>query len=251
MSFLSLYLHIFSVAALFAPPSRMVSRRPYKSDGSGSPLVIDYNKLSDLLGKPTGKSKFMCVQFCLSVAELAGDRDLNNQIDLDISSDGDRSEDTDVNLGEGGGDGDGKEEKINKSIQNDSNSESDDDSGIGDGKYGVKGEGEGGGGEEDSNTNASVTPLLLLEAAKVAALKGLNDRSGVASVGNAMILFINCFDIGGADRAPASMRKYANQFLIDGQYFTWFVDARRWAGKIFGTSEIGRASCRERVLMSV
>jgi hypothetical protein len=32
-------------------------------------------------------------------------------------------------------------------------------------------------------------------------------------------------------RAPASMRKYANQFLIDGQYFTWFVDARRWAGR--------------------
>lgn len=26
------------------------------------------------------------------------------------------------------------------------------------------------------------------------------DTVGVASVGNAMILFINCFDIGGADR---------------------------------------------------
>ena len=214
----------------------MVSRRPYKSDGSGSPLVIDYTKLSDLLGKPTGKSKFMCVQFCLSVAELAGDRDLNNQIDLDISSDEDRSEDADVNSGEAGGDGDGKGEKINKSIQNDSNSESDEDRGVGDGKYGVEGdEEEGEGGEEDTNINDLMTPLLLLEAAKVAALKGLNDRSGVASVGNAMILFINCFDIGGADRAPASMRKYANQFLIDGQYFTWFVDARRWAGKIFGT----------------
>ena len=214
----------------------MVSRRPYKSDGSGSPLVIDYNKLSDLLGKPTGKSKFMCVQFCLSVAELAGDRDLNNQIDLDISSDEDRSEGADVNSGEGGGDGDGKVEKINKSIQNDSNSESDEDRGVGDGKYGVEGdEEEGEGGEEDTNINDLMTPLLLLEAAKVAALKGLNDRSGVASVGNAMILFINCFDIGGADRAPASMRKYANQFLIDGQYFTWFVDARRWAGKFFGT----------------
>lgn len=38
-------------------------------------------------------------------------------------------------------------------------------------------------------------------------------------------------------RAPASMRKYANQFLVDGQYFTWFVDARRWAE---GESSIAR-----------
>ena len=214
----------------------MVSRRPYKSDVSGSPLVIDYNKLSDLLGKPTGKSKFMCVQFCLSVAELAGDRDsivqdFNNQIDLDISSDGVRSED--IDLGGGGREedreGEGVGEEINESIQNDSNSESDED------RTRVSDKNVVGGVEEedaDADTNALLTPLLLLEAAKVAALKGLNDRSGVASVGNAMILFINCFDIGGADRAPASMRKYANQFLIDGQYFTWFVDARRWAGNI-------------------
>jgi hypothetical protein len=33
------------------------------------------------------------------------------------------------------------------------------------------------------------------------------------------------------------MRKYANQFLVDGQYFTWFVDARRWAE---GESSIAR-----------
>ena len=38
-------------------------------------------------------------------------------------------------------------------------------------------------------------------------------------------------------RAPASMRKYCNQFLVDGQYFTWFVDARRWAE---GESSIAR-----------
>ena len=234
----------------------MVSRRPYKSDGSASPLVIDHTRLIDLLGRPTGKSKFMCVQFCLSVAQLAVDNnsdvesdkrirvggDINSQIVLNIDS----VERKKIRINANG------EKNIQEVIQNGVDRESGEGEGEGEGivliprpdlaniaDVGKKREGGGGeiaGGEEvddgvEDDLNSVMTPSVLLEAAKVAALKGLNDRSGVASVGNAMILFINCFDIGGADRAPASMRKYANQFLIDGQYFTWFVDARRWAGK--------------------
>ena len=243
----------------------MVSRRPYKSDGSASPLVIDHTRLIDLLGRPTGKSKFMCVQFCLSVAQLAVDNnsdvesdkrirvggDINSQIVLNIDS----VERKKIRINVNG------EKNIQEVIQNGVDRESEGEGerereriGEGEGEgivlisrpdlaniadVGKKREGGGGeiaGGEEvddgvEDDLNSVMTPSVLLEAAKVAALKGLNDRSGVASVGNAMILFINCFDTGGADRAPASMRKYANQFLIDGQYFTWFVDARRWAGK--------------------
>ena len=234
----------------------MVSRRPYKSDGSASPLVIDHTRLIDLLGRPTGKSKFMCVQFCLSVAQLAVDNnsdvesdkrirvggDINSQIVLNIDS----VERKKIRINANG------EKNIQEVIQNGVDRESGEGEGEGEGivliprpdlaniaDVGKKREGGGGeiaGGEEvddgvEDDLNSVMTPSVLLEAAKVAALKGLNDRSGVASVGNAMILFINCFDTGGADRAPASMRKYANQFLIDGQYFTWFVDARRWAGK--------------------
>ena len=41
---------------------------------------------------------------------------------------------------------------------------------------------------------------------------------GVYEFDNAIALFINCFEEGGADRAPASMRKYANQFLLGGDH---------------------------------
>ena len=198
----------------------------------------------------------MCVQFCLSVAQLAVDNnsdvesdkrirvggDINSQIVLNIDS----VERKKIRINANG------EKNIQEVIQNGVDRESGEGEGEGEGivliprpdlaniaDVGKKREGGGGeiaGGEEvddgvEDDLNSVMTPSVLLEAAKVAALKGLNDRSGVASVGNAMILFINCFDTGGADRAPASMRKYANQFLIDGQYFTWFVDARRWAGK--------------------
>ena len=219
----------------------------------------------------------MCVQFCLSVAQLAVDNnsdvesdkrirvggDINSQIVLNIDS----VERKKIRINANG------EKNIQEVIQNGVDRESEGEGereriGEGEGERIGEREGEGereregivlisrpdlaniadvgkkreGGGGEiegreevddgvEDDLNSVMTPSVLLEAAKVAALKGLNDRSGVASVGNAMILFINCFDTGGADRAPASMRKYANQFLIDGQYFTWFVDARRWAGK--------------------
>lgn len=57
---------------------------------------------------------------------------------------------------------------------------------------------------------------ILFNRTKVEILRRLNDRSGVYEFDNVIALFINCFEESGADRAPASMRKYANQFLLGG-----------------------------------
>jgi hypothetical protein len=128
-------------------------------------LTIDYRQLSRRVGQFAGKSKYACLQFCLSAAKARGDKTVDSKK-------------------------------------------------MPDGEY--------------LNAEQLSFREQQLASAKAVALRSANDRSGVATLGDALALFINCFDAGGADTAGASARKYANQFLLDGRYFTWFIDAKRW-----------------------
>jgi hypothetical protein len=166
-----------------------------RSEGSspGPALIINHEKLSPLLGRPTGKSKFMCVQFCLSVAEISssaeaagGEGAMDTPMEIDANTEGDGDLITDMSSDstfvvptvfqeelkalsvdrtaennseeEGGRKGEGNSETFSSS---DTDTDSDSD---------------------DALSPPSSSQSALLEEAKVAALKGLNDRSGTGTL---------------------------------------------------------------------
>lgn len=173
-----------------------------RSEGAspGPALIINHEKLSPLLGRPTGKSKFMCVQFCLSVAEISSSAEaatgvvdnMDAAMDIDMNADGDVEGDGDVaadmgvdstfvvptvfqeelkalSIGRTAGSIEEEEGNADGEGKNDTDSDSDGDD-----------DGDGDGDSDDTLSPSSSSNSALLEEAKVAALKGLNDRSGTA-----------------------------------------------------------------------
>ena len=128
-----------------------------------------------MLGRPTGKSKFMCVQFCLSVAELARGSEKKNEAGEELNvgdrvcmdkgtsliSMSDMSESIEGASEEVKGDVDTEEKKdIGNEIEKVEENENGDVI------------------EVSLPPSETENIAFLLEGAKAAALKGLNDRSG-------------------------------------------------------------------------
>jgi hypothetical protein len=192
-----------------------------RSEGAspGPALIINHEKLSPLLGRPTGKSKFMCVQFCLSVAEISSSAEaatgvednIDAAMDIDMNADGDGDGDGDgdvaadmgvdstfvvptvfqeelkaLSIGRTAGSIEEEEGNADGEGNNDTDSDSDNDD---------DNDGDGDGDSDDTLSPSSSSNSALLEEAKVAALKGLNDRSGTtlspSSVTVLMLVLLN------------------------------------------------------------
>lgn len=176
----SLLLLVYAAANLFDPPIRTGTRTPIPLEGfPPSPLLaINHESLRPLLGRPTGKSKFMCVQFCLSVAELARGSEKKNEAGEELNV-GDRvcmDKETSLismsDMAESIDAIDGASEEV----KGDVDIEEEED--IGNEMEKVK-ENENGDVIEVSLPPSEAENIaFLLEGAKAAALKGLNDRSG-------------------------------------------------------------------------
>jgi hypothetical protein len=185
-----------TVANLFSPPIRTGTKRGptrVRSEGSspGPALIINHEKLSPLLGRPTGKSKFMCVQFCLSVAEIsssaeaAGAEDtMDTAMDVDMNTEGDGEMTTDM-----GSDSTFvvptvfQEELKALSVDRTAESNSEEEEGNNsEGNSGSDSSSDTDTDSDDALSPPSSSQSAPLEEAKVAALKGLNDRSGTSAV---------------------------------------------------------------------
>ena len=144
----------------------------------------------------------MCVQFCLSVAELYGvdsvpeiqdsssseGQSIENGVDNAAASNGlqnpiveiaeDSNQFSQVNVNDDSGSEADSDENSEGKVGGEGEGKVEDN----EGKDGV-GEGQGEKGEEGEGiVGVYDSPSILLEEAKVAALKGLNDRSGITTI---------------------------------------------------------------------